>query len=61
MGNQSEVDGCSLIAKLSIGFNLRRASVSLALKPLIYFMFAPVNSLAIGECTALWAWMLRRW
>ncbi len=29
---------CSLIAKLSIGFNLRRASVSLALNPLIYFM-----------------------
>jgi hypothetical protein len=25
--NQSEVDGCSLIAKLSIGFNLRRESV----------------------------------
>jgi hypothetical protein len=38
-------------------FHLRRASVSLALKPLIYFMLAPVNSLAIGECSDLWAWM----
>ena len=54
MGDQSEVDGCSLIAKLSIGFSLRRASVSLALNPPIYFMLAPVNSLAIGECSALW-------
>ena len=38
--------------------NLRRASVSLALNPLINFMLAPVNSLAIGECGALWAWIL---
>jgi hypothetical protein len=22
----------------------------------VYFMLAPVNSLAIGECGALWAW-----
>jgi hypothetical protein len=41
-GDYSEVDGCSLIAKLSIGFNLGRASVSLALNPPIYFMLAPV-------------------
>jgi hypothetical protein len=34
-----------------------RLSVSLALNPLIYFMLAPVNSLAMGECGALWAWM----
>ena len=33
----------SLIVKLSIGFNLGRASVSLALDPLIYFMLAPVT------------------
>ena len=38
--------------------NLRRASVSLALNPLIYFMPAPANSLAMGECSALWAWIL---
>ena len=49
MGDQSEVDGCSLIAKLSIGFNLRRAGVSLALNSPIYFMLVPVISLAIGE------------
>jgi hypothetical protein len=36
--------------------NLRRASVSLALNPLIYFMLAPVNSLASGEYGALRAW-----
>ena len=31
-----------LFAKLSIGFSLGRASVSLALNPPIYFMLAPV-------------------
>jgi hypothetical protein len=44
-----------LIAKLSIVPTSRHASASLALNPLIYFMLAPVNSLAIGECGALWA------
>ncbi|MGB7916418.1 MAG: hypothetical protein WCF79_14185, partial [Rhodomicrobium sp.] len=39
--------------------NLRRASVSLALNPLIYFMLAPVNSLAIGACSELWAAWIR--
>jgi hypothetical protein len=33
--------------------NLRRASISLALNPLIYFMLAPVNSLAIGAQRAV--------
>ena len=39
-------------------FNLRRASVSLALNPLIYFMLVPANSLAMGECSSLGAWIL---
>ena len=34
--------------------NLRRASVSLALNSLIYFMLAPVNSLAMSKCSELW-------